>query len=62
VKLNDIELLSAEAQVLNAGPQESRDADHAAVKRILDSIKPMNLPTTAVATQVITGITTDNKR
>lgn len=41
VKLNDTEILHAYAEVLNAGPQESRAADHAAVKRILDSIQPL---------------------
>jgi hypothetical protein len=45
VKLNDEEILHANAEVLNAGPQESRDADHAAVKRILDSIQPLNVAT-----------------
>lgn len=41
VKLNEKEILHANAEVLNAGPQESQDADHAAVKRILDSIEPL---------------------
>jgi hypothetical protein len=45
VKLNDTEILHAYAEVLNAGPQESRDADHAAVKRMLDSIQPLNVTT-----------------
>jgi hypothetical protein len=45
IKLNDDEILHAYAEVLNTGPQESRDADHAAVKRILDSIQPLNITT-----------------
>jgi hypothetical protein len=45
VTLNDKEILHAYAEVLNAGTQESRDADHAAVKRILDSIQPLNITT-----------------
>lgn len=49
VKLNEKEILHAHAEVLNAGPKESRDADHAAVKRILDSIQPLNAATKAVS-------------
>ena len=45
VKLNEDEILHAYAEVLNAGPQESRDADHAAVRRMLDSIEPLNVTT-----------------
>lgn len=41
VKLNDKDILHVHAEVLNAGPQESRAADHAAVKRIIDSIEPL---------------------
>lgn len=43
VKLNDKEILHVHAEVLNAGPQESQEADHAAVKRIIDSIEPLNV-------------------
>lgn len=45
VKLSEKEILHVRAEVLNAGPQESQDADHAAVKRILDSIEPLNVTT-----------------
>lgn len=45
IKLNDKEILHTRAEVLNAGPQESQDADHAAVRRILDSIQPLSVST-----------------
>jgi hypothetical protein len=45
VKLNNGEILHTHVEVLNAGPQERRDADHAAVKRILESIEPLNVTT-----------------
>lgn len=45
IKLSEKDILHAHAEILNAGPQESRDADHAAVKRILDSITPLNVTT-----------------
>ena len=54
VKVDDAEILHAYAEVLNAGPQESQGADHAAVKRILDSIVPLN------ATKVAPHIATNN--
>ena len=41
VTVNEKEILHIDAEVLNAGPQDSQDADHAAVKRIMDSIVPL---------------------
>jgi hypothetical protein len=44
IRLSGEEILHVHAEVLNAGPQESRDVDHATVKRILDSIEPLGSP------------------
>ncbi len=41
VKLNDKEILHAHAEVMNAPIPGGMDKDHAAVRRILDSIKPL---------------------
>lgn len=44
VKVNDKEILNVHAEVLNGGPKESQESDHAAVKRIIDSIEPLIVP------------------
>lgn len=49
VILNEKEILNVRAEVLKGGPKESQDADHAAVKRILDSIVQLNTATNAVS-------------
>ncbi len=42
IALNEKEMLHINAEVLNAGPEESQEGDHSAVKRIIDSIMPIN--------------------
>ena len=41
IKINDTEILHAYAEVLNTGFEGNIRADHAAVRRILDSIEPL---------------------
>jgi hypothetical protein len=45
VKIDNTQILHAYAEVLNAGPQYSQAADHAAVERILDSIELVTVTT-----------------